>query len=146
MNAPLPELNRTHRPHWMLVDDDQRNLTLMSKLMAHYCDAQVDCYHDSAAALSAFAAAPDAFDLIVTDLQMPGMNGVELCRRIHAVSPPTRVLLATGQSDVTCEAAARAGFLGVLHKPYLVGALLGALEAASKEAVCAPVPPHFVAR
>ena len=132
MNAPLPELKRPRRPHWMLVDDDARNLTLMSKLIEHYCDAQVDCFRDSEAALAAFAEAPDGFDLIVTDLQMPGLNGVELCRRVHAVSPPTRVLLATRQSDVTCESATRAGFLGVLHKPYLVGALLGALAAAQR--------------
>lgn len=132
MNAPLPELNRTHRPRWMLVDDDTPNLTLMGKLLRHYCDADVDCFPDSQAALAAFAAAPASFDLIVTDLEMPGMNGLELCRRVHAIAPPVKVLLATGNPEMSCDRARRAGFCGLLHKPFLVGALLGALEVATE--------------
>ena len=132
MNTPLAELNRTRRPHWMLVDDDQMNLSLMGRLLRHYCEAEVECFRDSQDALAAFESAPDAFDLIVTDLQMPGMDGVELCRRMHSVSPPVKILLATGSGDVTVESATRAGFCGVLRKPFLVGALLGALEVATR--------------
>lgn len=132
MNTTLPELNRTRRPHWMLVDDDEVNLSLMGRLLRHYCEAEVECFHDSAAALAAFTSAPESFDLIVTDLQMPGLDGVELCRRVHAVSPPAKVLLATGSGCFTWETAAHAGFCGLLRKPFLVGALLGALEAAGK--------------
>ncbi|MEQ2008259.1 MAG: response regulator [Limisphaerales bacterium] len=132
MNTTLPELNRTRRPHWMLVDDDEGNLNLMGRLLRHYCEAEVECFHDSEAALAAFTSAPETFDLIVTDLQMPGMDGVELCRRVHAVSPPVKILLATGSGDITCEHATRAGFCGLLRKPFLIGALLGALEATGK--------------
>lgn len=128
MNQASAELNKIRRPHWMLVDDDVINLTLMGKLLRQHCEAEIECFHDSRAALAAFESAPASFDLIITDLQMPGMDGVEFCRRIHAVSPPVKILLATGTGDITRADAARAGFCGLLRKPFLIGALLRALE------------------
>ena len=40
-----------------------------------------------------------AFDIVYTDLVMPGMNGVELCKEIRKVSPRTRVILISGHSE-----------------------------------------------
>jgi hypothetical protein len=56
------------------------------------------------------------------------MNGVELRRRFHAISPTTKILLATGSGLVSEEAAANEGFCGLLHKPFPFAVLQGVLE------------------
>ena len=43
---------------------------------------------------------PDDFDLVLTDLEMPGMNGIDFRRHVHAISPSTKILLATGSGLV----------------------------------------------
>jgi DNA-binding NtrC family response regulator len=58
-------------------------------------------------AVSAYSAADaiekfqrEKFDIIVTDMRMEGMNGLELARKIHAVSPHTPVIIVTGYGPV----------------------------------------------
>jgi DNA-binding NarL/FixJ family response regulator len=64
-------------------------------------------------------------DLVVTDLAMPGMNGMEAARRLKQLVPPPRVVIATlhdGQ-DVRAQAAA-AGADGFLNKADTVSGLI----------------------
>lgn len=114
---------------WMLVDDNEAVLDLMREAVAHFGGAPVECFSSPCDALTAFQASPADFELIITDLEMPGMNGVELCRQIHALAPMARVLLATGSGLVTEEAAAHAGFSGLLQKPFPLAALRNLFEA-----------------
>jgi DNA-binding NtrC family response regulator len=76
----------------------------------------------------------EEFDVVVTDVQMPGMSGLDLCARLAVARPslPVLVMTAFGGDDVRA-AADRAGASGFLEKPFafedLVRALDGALEA-----------------
>ena len=47
------------------------------------------------------------FDLIITDLRMPGINGLELMKRVRAISPKTRTILITAYGSDEVEAEAR---------------------------------------
>ncbi len=71
------------------------------------------------------------FDAVVTDLQMRGMNGLELCERIVANRPdvPVIVITAFGSLD-TAVAAIRAGAYDFLTKPLELDALVVALDRA----------------
>ena len=73
------------------------------------------------------------FDVVVTDLNMRGMNGLELCERIVADRPdvPVLVITAFGSLD-TAIAAIRAGAYDFLPKPFEIDALVLALERAVK--------------
>jgi len=53
------------------------------------------CY-TTGEALAAFAESPAAYELVITDFEMPGMDGVELCRQLRAISPDQKIILATG--------------------------------------------------
>lgn len=128
-NLSVPEASPARRPRWMLVDDDILNVALLGKLLRDGGGVETDCFQSGRAALAALASAPDAFDFIVTDLDMPSMDGRELCRQMHAISPRLRILLATTNGDLTSEDAARAGFCGLLRKPFPLAALLRAAEA-----------------
>lgn len=58
--------------------------------------AEISTFRSATEALEVFAATPEKFQLVITDLQMPGMNGTEFCRRLRAVTPDLKVVLATG--------------------------------------------------
>jgi CheY-like chemotaxis protein len=70
---------------------------------------------------------PEEFELVITDFEMPLMSGLELCRRLIAISPAAKILLATGSGIISEEAAGHEGFCGLLHKPFPFEALQRAL-------------------
>lgn len=117
----------------MLVDDDDGLRTTIAKLLAALMGVEVASFPSGAAALSAFAAAPDTFEFVVSDLDMPGMSGIEFCRRVRTVRPGIKVLLATGSGVITNDEARAYGFCGLIAKPFSVAALRRVLAAASPE-------------
>ena len=117
-------------PRWMLVDDNAEVLKLLAAVLKNYTTAIIECHNSPYSALGAFAAAPDKYELVITDLEMPGMNGVELCRRLHGISARHPVFLATGSGHFNESAARRAGFSALLNKPFPSDALHEALASA----------------
>ncbi|HEY5711071.1 MAG TPA: PAS domain S-box protein [Allosphingosinicella sp.] len=68
-----------------------------------------------------------AFDLVFSDIVMPGRNGIDLARRIREIVPDLPVLLTTGYSDELV--AGDASEFAILAKPYSAGTLSSALTA-----------------
>ena len=78
----------------------------------------VTVFTSSREALDAFRAAPDAFDVVITDMAMPHMDGDRLAAEIKALRPRTPVILCTGFSErANDEALAPLGLDGFLMKP-----------------------------
>jgi DNA-binding NtrC family response regulator len=103
----------------ILVVDDERSVAfLLSENLAELDPCyQVQVAHSGEEALSRVVAKP--FDLIITDLRMPGMDGLELIRHVQEVSPDTRTILITAYGDKDVEQ--EAGNLGVYRyvtKPF----------------------------
>jgi CheY-like chemotaxis protein len=66
--------------------------------------------------------------LLLTDIEMPGMTGVELAARVRADRPAIRVILMTGREASAARARERAGLVeGVLLKPFGLAELLDAV-------------------
>jgi CheY-like chemotaxis protein len=124
---------------WMLVDDHPETLTMLSALVENFTTATIECHDSPQSALAAFAAAPDSYELMITDFEMPGMDGVELCRRLRALSLEQKVFLATGSGFFSEVAACHRGFSALLNKPFPLVVLQEKLAAAGllDEAVCA---------
>jgi len=93
-------------------------------------DAEVSRFSSGAEALSAFAEAPEKFQFILTDFEMPHMNGVEFCRRVLALASKAKVLLVTGDTNIDEADARRWGFCGLVRKPLPAAELRQAVEAA----------------
>ena len=115
---------------WMIVDDAPDILLVLSDLAAGLTDAKIDCFSSPQEALAAFTAAPEQFQFVITDLEMPGVSGLEFCRRLHEVSPNIKVLLSTASRILTGAEAKQNGFCGLLYKPFLMAAMENALIAA----------------
>lgn len=117
------------RPRWMIVDDNMDVLSLLRAVITRFIDADIQCFHSPHAALATFAASPEAFDVVITDLEMPGMSGIELAGRLRQSSPAIKVLLSTGSGILTEDEAVRKGFCGLLRKPFQLVSLRRRLEA-----------------
>ncbi len=90
---------------------------------------EVTAAEDGAGGLSAFAASP--FDLVITDLKMPGIPGMEVLRKIRAGSPDVPVLVITAFGNVeTAVAAMKEGAYDFIGKPFHRDQLLLAVEKA----------------
>jgi FixJ family two-component response regulator len=113
MNPTRPQTVR----RWMLVDDDDSVLVFMREIIAQFGSVEAECYDSPYKALAAFAASPKEYELVITDLEMPGMDGIELSHRLIELAPNAKVLLSTGYEAVSKKSAAKEGFSGLLHKP-----------------------------
>ncbi|VWX48024.1 PAS domain-containing sensor histidine kinase [Novosphingobium sp. 9U] len=80
------------------------------------------------AALDLICEAPGRFDLVFSDVVMPGMSGIDLARRLREGHPNIPVVLASGYSDILA-AEGTHGF-PLLHKPYSVDTLSSAISKA----------------
>jgi DNA-binding NtrC family response regulator len=112
----------------LFIDDDAagREVALFNLRKAGY---EVTPAEDGAQGLSAFAASP--FDLVITDLKMPGVPGMEVLRKIHAGSPDVPVLVITAFGNVeTAVAAMKEGAYDFIGKPFHRDQLLLAVEKA----------------
>ena len=83
---------------------------------------------DAEAALAELAANPDRFDVVFSDVVMPGMNGLDLAREIQRLHPGLPVVLTSGYSHVLAESGS-SGF-ELLQKPYSVEQLSRVLRKA----------------
>ena len=111
----------------LVVDDEpQITLVLRSGLTKHGYDVRVAAEGESA--LELFKAWMP--DLIVTDLSMPNVNGLELCRRLRAISNvPIIVLSVKGDESIKIEAL-DSGVDDYVTKPFGIGELLARVRAA----------------
>ena len=101
----------------LFVDDDESIVKLGSTILRR-AGFNVSPHTDSQEALDAFAAAPRAFDLVITDMMMPVMKGDELARRIHEKTPDMPIILISGFSgNVTGENCTEYGFSQLIEKP-----------------------------
>lgn len=67
-------------------------------------------------------------DCLITDVRMPGMSGLELQDRLHAVNSPIPIIFISAHDDGDARTRAlRAGAIGFLQKPFSEDALLGAI-------------------
>jgi CheY-like chemotaxis protein len=105
-------------PAVLIVDDDPRNCELLGRLL-EIEGCRVRTASNAVAGLA--LAAESRPDLVLMDVRMPGVDGLEACRRLRATAGfaavPIFMVTAFDDDDVWPEAA-RAGASGLLGKPY----------------------------
>jgi len=67
---------------------------------------KVEIFTSSISALERFKAAPDGFDLVISDVAMPKMTGENLVKQMRLIRPKLPVILCTGYSDKVDKQAA----------------------------------------
>ena len=92
----------------ILFVDDEPVLAQMGKTMLERLGYTVTSCTSSSDALAAFIAAPNQFDLVITDQTMPAMTGIVLARRLLDIRPALPIILCTGFSTQVNEQGAKA--------------------------------------
>lgn len=120
--------------HILLIDDDRIQLTLTSAMLAQSGITSVSCLQLDEL-LEALRT--DTFDVLLTDVQMPAMNGFDLLNLLRASNIPQAktipVIAVTARSDMQREEFLKHGFAGSLHKPFMVNELFAELDIEKRE-------------
>jgi DNA-binding NtrC family response regulator len=108
----------------VLFIDDEEPLRDVGKMMLESLGYQVTAAQTPAEALELFEAEPSAFDLVMTDMTMPGMTGDLLARKIMEIREGIPVILCTGYSErMSPEKAQLMGIREFIMKPLELKAL-----------------------
>jgi two-component system, sensor histidine kinase and response regulator len=117
----------------LLVDDDPALLDALSEALAIRLPATVtETCESGQAALEKLACA--RYDVVISDVKMPGMDGLELLARVQGIAPDIPVVLITGHGETDLAIRAlRAGAYDLIQKPidrdYMIASLMRAVEA-----------------
>ena len=112
--------------HILLVDDDPAVRGTVTMLLEN-AGYRVGCAPDGEAGWHALCAAPS--DLLITDYEMPKLTGLELLRRVRAVSRHMPAILMSGclpRGEADLESLLQPG--AVIPKPFSIGALLATVQ------------------
>lgn len=114
-SGPVPRGNGER----ILLVDDEAALVALGRILLERLGYCVTTHTDPLQAVIAVREQPGTFDLVITDLTMPNLDGLELGRQLRQVQPDLPLILATGYSGVMTNADIfEAGFRDSLRKPY----------------------------
>jgi PAS domain S-box-containing protein len=113
LTKPLPRGSES-----ILIVDDEAIIVPMLREMLEGLGYRVTISNDSIDTWEIFQKKPDAFDLLITDMAMPGLTGFDLAKKVLAIRQQMPIILCTGFSEVMDREKARAAGIGAfLVKP-----------------------------
>lgn len=118
----------------LFVDDEPMILEALKRMLKRYADKWDMAFMDNpVAAKNRFTNTP--YDVVVSDLQMPELNGLELAKAIRDVDPNAQIIMLTGTADLAnaIEAINEAGVLRFYTKPCPADRLAGGIKSALGE-------------
>ena len=115
--------------HVLLVDDEEDFVVVLAERLETR-NLRVDTAGDGETAVA--KAREQAFDAIVLDMAMPGMNGIETLSALLEINPDLQVILLTGQATLKqAVEAMKLGALDLLEKPVDIATLVAKIEDAA---------------
>ena len=136
MGEPVPEAVEPQRPlrpdapgGKVLVVDDQKNMRATTAMVLRQAGHVVEEAEDGAAAIQRVQ--QEAFDVVLTDLRMPGVDGMEVLLGVQRSTPETQVIVMTAYGTIeSAVEAIRRGAYDFLAKPFKEDELLLRIEKA----------------
>ena len=111
----------------LFVDDDKSQIELMKKI---FVKMGYDAEFAKSAKEALWILDNEEFPIIITDLRMPEMDGIELCKRIREKSSESIIYAFSGLAEVESDNLEDIGFDGLLCKPVTFKVLERAIEGA----------------
>ena len=106
----------------LIVDDEPLMVDFFKQAMSKR-GLKVFGSASGAEALALIESGEHGIELVVSDMSMPGMSGVELANRLMEIDPKLPILIATGHDTTTAQIGAPPNVIEVIRKPYQARAL-----------------------
>lgn len=108
----------------MFVDDEEPLTMLAAEIFSSY-GYTIDTFTDPVLALTSFVENPDAYSMLITDMAMPSLSGVELSQKIMVTKPDLPIILCSGFSkDINKEISMEISFRKYFQKPIVMSKLV----------------------
>ncbi len=91
-------ISKKRSPKIVVVDDDEQVLSLLKRLLENNGIESVTCT-SAVEALSVIESSPSV-RLVLLDISMPEVSGIELLERVHKLTPSIHVIMITGLTDI----------------------------------------------
>ena len=113
----------------ILMDDDEIILTRVIATILNKNGYKVLMANEGAGALALYRERSEEISVVLTDVMMPGMDGVALARELNGFNPKVKIIVSSGYSTESHQIELRAlGVPAILKKPYDISQLLTALQ------------------
>jgi CheY-like chemotaxis protein len=125
----MPTSGKSTNPAILLVEDEKDLAQLVSEILSTL-PAEVTTARNGREALRIIESG-QRFDLVLLDVVLPQLSGLEVLRRLRRISTSTKVILSTGYvTSLDAKDLAQLEVSGLLGKPYMPDELLAAVRAA----------------
>ena len=112
----------------LIVEDDESVRTLAARALER-AGHSIDIAADGAQGLAMISAAGGGYDLVVSDIRMPEMDGIEMAIAAARLFPDMKILLMTGYADQRERASGLSALIhDVITKPFSLGDIRGAVN------------------
>ena len=133
--APEEEIILQNGTERILLVDDDKKVAVMETHMLEKLGYTVTCFTNSLNAINVFKSNPHLFDLILTDVTMPELTGVQLADKVHDIKPDIPVIFCTGLGDtIDQQKMVLPSIKGFLKKPVAIKELSYILRQALEHA------------
>ncbi|MEJ5199982.1 MAG: response regulator [Anaerolineae bacterium] len=112
----------------LIIDDSALSRRLLRRIVESAGHQAIEAIDGVAGLEAYFLERPD---LVLLDLTMPGMYGLDVLKKLRELDPTARVLVASADiQSFTQELALQAGAMGFITKPFVAGPVLAAITSA----------------
>src|SRR5687767_8508048 len=119
----------SQKPKLLIIDDEEQIRHLLRDLLG----TTYDCNEAGSAEEALAALSRQEFDLVISDIDMGGMSGLELVPRVHSIAPDTVVVMISGNQDIEFAIQAlRVGAFDYITKPIDIRHVEASVERALK--------------
>lgn len=122
-------MSKQKQPNILLIDDEELTQELMRHMLRELHCGEVDIHSSCSKALSRLKKTTGYFDLIISDWEVPGLNGLDFLKEVRKLEPDVPFLMVTGNSgrDLVIKAV-QSGVTDFLAKPFTANGLLGKVK------------------
>jgi putative two-component system response regulator len=124
----------------LIIDDEEP----IRRLLAMYLSEEYSCVTAASADEATELLGAASFNLVITDITMPGTSGIELSQYIHQAYPETVVIMVSGMTDINYAIEAmRHGAFDYVTKPFDLTQVLMAVDRARRYQVLVAAKRHY---